>query len=175
MNFSPFAGHFAGAIPAIHQFAATGALVSTSTNAASAHLADNRYAHPSHQGHPSHHGSTSSVHQPTSSSSSSVNIPHFNQAQLLGKLRAPLLSTAEDMNKYGVHQQQQQQQPQQQHPQQLHYQSQYSQEVAENGNKHLRVGNSSHSLGINSMANGYHQGSTTAADQNQDLGQVCQR
>lgn len=163
MNFSPFAGHF----PAIHQFAASGALassVSATTNGASSstsHL-DSRYSHPHHH---SGGGGTSSA-QPHHSG-------HFNQSQLLGKLRGT--SAAEEMNKYG-------------HStsngggvgnQQLihHYGAQQytsSQEVSENGNKHLRVGNSSHSLGLNAMTNGtaYHHGN---ADQGQDLGHVRKR
>ncbi|XP_059608846.1 zinc finger protein 567-like isoform X2 [Phlebotomus argentipes] len=73
MNFSPFGGHFPGTIPGIHQFAASGALVSTSTpdNV-------NRYH------------------------SSNVNIPHFNQphAPILSKFRP---DDVNNMNKYNGH------------------------------------------------------------------------
>ncbi|XP_055691706.1 zinc finger protein with KRAB and SCAN domains 1-like [Lutzomyia longipalpis] len=73
MNFSPFGGHFPGTIPGIHQFAASGALVSTS-----APDNVNRYH------------------------SSNVNIPHFNQphAPILGKFRP---DDVNNMNKYNGH------------------------------------------------------------------------
>lgn len=175
MNFSPFAGHFAGAIPAIHQFAASGALGSASSAAAtngSSHLDPSRYTHPHHHaGAAAGSGQPSLHHHSSSAGGQSVNIPHFNQAQqLLGKLRGPSASTADAgqmNNKYGangggggggISQQMQQ-----------HY-GQYTQEE-NNGHKHLRVGNSSHSLGLNSMANGtaYHPNN---GDQNQEHGHV---
>lgn len=158
MNFSPFAGHF----PGIHQFAASGALVTSSgsTNGSAASHLDPRYTHHHAGTQPS---SSSSLHHHQASGGGGQSA-HFNQSQLLGKLRG----SAEEMNKYG-HSSTNGAGNQQGH----HYGApQYSsQEVAENGNKHLRVGNSSHSLGLNSMANGtaYHQSNT---DQNQDLGHV---
>lgn len=171
MNFSPFAGHFAGAIPAIHQFAASGALAassgSTSAGTGNGHLDHHqRYSHPHHhaaaaagsaQSPPLHH-----------------HAGHFNQAQLLEKLRAPGGSSLADVgqmnNKYGGHTTTANGNN---GNQQIHHYGQYSGQEAtaeNNGNKHLRVGNSSHSLGLNSMANGaYHLNN---GDQNQDLGQV---
>lgn len=164
MNFSPFAGHhFAGAIPAIHQFAASGALASSSSAAASNGSSDQRYPHP-------HHHAGASSGQPSSSHGGGgqalVNIPQFNQSQLLGKLRG----ASEEMNKYGHGSTNGGGNPQGS----LHHYGaaqQYS-EGPENGSKHLRVGNSSHALGLNAaMANGaaYHQGN---ADQGQELGHV---
>lgn len=167
MNFSPFAGHFAGAIPAIHQFvtgssgvanaaAAAAAASASSSSAAAAHLEHQRYSQHSGGGQPHHH---------SGGGGHSVNIPQFNQSQLLGKLRG------EDMNKYGHN-------PVNGGGQQAlhHYGSQYGtgQDGPENSAsaKHLRVGGSSHSLGLNSMGNGgggYHQG---GVDQGQDLGHV---
>lgn len=83
MNFSPFAGHFAGAIPAIHQFA-TGALVSNSSSAA-----DNRYAAPPSHQHP---GAAAGASSAASGSGGGGGSGH--------------------MNKYAGHQSQQSQQPQ---------------------------------------------------------------